>query len=361
MNDCRSSLRLLATFIAFLVALRVAAQDPASLQTELDACVRDHKLAGVSVAVGKGDALWWSSGAGYADVEKQTPMTAATVHRIASISKPIAAVGAMLLVQDGKLRLEDTVRPLVSAWPEAYAPITVYQLLTHTSGIRHYKNLESMSNVHYNTLVDAFAAFKDDAIIAAPGEKYIYSTYGYTVLGAMVEAASGEGLHDLLKRRVWEPAGMTATTFEFAGVPVENCAVGYSLRRKGKLVPSRPTDLSVKYPGGGMLSTAEDLVRFGMAFDAGQLVSIESKAKMLEPAKLSNGSTNDYGLGWNVGKNPKHPGAYAHSGGQAGTSTKLSIYPDAKLVIAIICNVEEAFEAVNSFNGALLDKLTAQP
>jgi len=322
--------------------------------------VRDNKLAGVSVAIAKGDALWWSSGAGYADVEKQVPMTGATVHRIASISKPISAVGAMLLVQDGKLKLEDTVRPLVSAWPESYAPITVYQLLTHTSGIRHYKNLESMSNMHYNTLVDAFAAFKDDAILAAPGEKYTYTTYGYTVLGAMMEAASGEPLHDFLKRRVWEPAGMTATTFEFAGASVENRAVGYALRRKGKLVPSRPTDLSVKYPGGGMLSTAEDLVRFGLAFDAGKLVSLETKSKMLEPARLNDGSTNDYGLGWNVGKNPKHPGVYAHSGGQAGTSTKLSIYPDSKLVIAIICNVEEAFEAINTFNGLLLKSLTEQ-
>lgn len=354
------SMRLVAASIAFFAALPSFSQDTAALQAALEACVRDNKLAGISVAVGKGDSLWWSSGAGYADVDKQVPMSAGTVHRIASISKPIAAVGAMLLVQDGKLKLEDTVRPLVSAWPEAYAPITVYQLLTHTSGIRHYKNLESMSNVHYNTLVDAFAAFKDDAIIAAPGEKYTYSTYGYTVLGAMVEAASGEQLHDYLKRRVWEPAGMKATTFEFAGATVENRAVGYALRRKGKLVPSRPTDLSVKYPGGGMLSTVEDLVRFGLAFDEGKLVNVETKAKMLEPATLNDGSTNDYGLGWNVGKNPKHPGAYAHSGGQAGTSTKLSIYPDVKLVIAIICNVEEAFEAINGLNGLLTEKLAGQ-
>ena len=335
--------------------------NPAAAQAVLESAVAEGKLAGMSAAIGKDGAIIWSSGVGFANVESQTPMTASTVHRIASISKPIAAVGAMLLLQDGKLALDHTLRQHVPAWPEAYPPITIAQMLSHTSGIRHYKGVESMSNTHYDTLAEALGAFQADAMIAAPGEKYIYSTYGYTALGAAIEAASGEPLHDLLKRRVWEPAAMAATTFEFLGQEVPNRATGYTQRRGGKLVLPRPTDLSLKYPGGGMLSTAEDLVRFAQAFQADTLLSAETRALMLSPAKLNDGTETGYGLGWNVGGMKDELTSYSHSGGQSGTSTILTVYPEAGVAIAIICNVDEAFEHVGKVNEALRNLALPKP
>lgn len=335
--------------------------DPAAARAILESAVAEGKLAGISAAIGKDGAILWSGGAGFANVEAQTPMTATTVHRIASISKPIAAVGAMLLVQDGKLALDQTLRQHVPTWPEAYLPITIAQMLSHTSGIRHYKGVESMSNTHYNTLLEALPVFQADAMIAEPGEKYIYSTYGYTALGAAIEAASGEPLHDLLKRRVWEPAGMATTTFEFLGQEVPNRATGYTQRRGGKLVLPRPTDLSVKYPGGGMLSTAEDLVRFAQAFQADTLLSAETRALMLSPAKLNDGTETGYGLGWNVGGMKDELTSYSHSGGQSGTSTNLTVYPDAGVVIAVICNVDEAFEQVGKAKEALRNLALPKP
>lgn len=349
---------------ASLLAFPAFTQDGASLQAALDSCVSNHKLAGISAAIGKDGNIWWSGGAGHADIENEVPMSGRTVHRIASISKPMAAVGALLLVEQGKLRLDDTARQHVAAWPEQYPPLTVYQLLSHTSGIRHYKGAEASTMTHYPNHRIALRAFKDDALLAQPGEKYIYTTYGYTLLGAVIESAAGEELHPYLARTVWSPAGMLDTTFEFRGAIVPRRARGYSRDRDGQLINANYTDLSVKYAGGGMLSTAEDLVRFGVAFQGDKLVSAATRATMLTPAKLTDGSETGYGLGWNVGNRKDDPGAYTHSGGQDGTSTHLAVYPETGLVIAVICNVDGVYEPVSEATQGLrkiaLASLTAQ-
>ncbi len=346
---------------ASLLAFPAFTQDDASLQAALDSCVSNHKLAGISAAIGKDGNLWWSGGAGHADIENEVPMSGTSVHRIASISKPMAAVGAMLLVEQGKLNLEDTARQHVSSWPEQYSPVSVYQLLSHTSGIRHYKGAEASTMTHYPNHRSALRAFKDDAFLAQPGEKFIYTTYGYTLLGAVIESAAGEELHPYLERAVWTPAGMTHTTFEFRGAIVPNRARGYSKDRDGKIINANYTDLSVKYAGGGMLSTAEDLVRFGVAFEGGKLVSAATRATMLTPAKLADGSEIGYALGWNVGKGKDESGTYAHSGGQAGTSTYLAVYPESKLVIAVICNLDDAAKPVSEVTQCLRKIAASSP
>ena len=341
--------------LGILCAALGARADEAALESCLKQAVQRESLPGMSAAVAVRDELHWSGGAGFADVENEVPMRGDTVHRIASISKPIAAVGAMLLVQQEKLRLEDTARMHVTTWPETYPPITLRQLLSHTSGIRHYRGGEASTMAAYPHLRRALHAFKDDALDAQPGEKYIYTTYGYTLMGAMMEAAAGEKLHPFLKREVWEPAGMVSTTFEFAGELVPKRARGYTRDSKGVLRNAPYTDLSVKYPGGGMLSTAEDLVRFGMAFQQGQLVDTTTRDIMLRPTELNDGSETRYGLGWNLGKKENGNGAYTHSGGQAGTTTHLAIHPEEGIVIAILCNVDGAHDSVSGVYRELLE------
>lgn len=350
--------------VAFLLNAPTAQAEPASYEACLQSVLAEHQLPGIAAAVAVGGELRWSGGAGHADIENAVPMSGRTVHRIASISKPMAAVGALSLVEQGKLRLDDTARQHVSTWPEQYSPLTVYQLLSHTSGIRHYKGAEASTMTHYPNHRIALRAFKDDALLAQPGEKYIYTTYGYTLLGAVIESAAGEELHPYLARTVWSPAGMLDTTFEFRGAIVPRRARGYSRDRDGQIINANYTDLSVKYAGGGMLSTAEDLVRFGMAYEGGKLVSAATRATMLTPAKLTDGTETGYGLGWNVGNRKDDPGAYTHSGGQDGTSTHLAVYPETGLVIAVICNVDGAYEPVSEANQGLrkiaLASLTAQ-
>lgn len=354
MTGTRLSCRLLLALGIFCAALDGHAGS-AAFETCLQEAVEREALAGMSAAVAIEGALRWSGGAGFADIENEVPMRGDTVHRIASISKPISAVGAMLLVQRGKLRLEDTAREHVPSWPERYPPITLRQLLSHTSGIRHYRGGEALTMTAYPHLRRALHAFKDDALEAQPGEKYIYTTYGYTLMGAMMEAAAGEKLHPFLKREVWDPAGMVSTTFEFAGELVPRRARGYTRDARGALRNAPYTDLSVKYPGGGMLSTAEDLARFGMAFQQGQLVNAATRDAMLEPATLNNGGKTGYGLGWSLGKRDAKEGSYSHSGGQAGTSTHLAIHPQEGIVIAILCNVDGSGGAVSAVYRELLE------
>ncbi|MFM1918813.1 MAG: hypothetical protein RLZZ303_447 [Candidatus Hydrogenedentota bacterium] len=354
MTGTRLSCRLLLALGIFCAVLDGHADD-AAFEACLKETVEREALAGMSAAVAINGALRWSGGAGFADVENEVPMRGDTVHRIASISKPIAAVGAMLLVQRGTLSLDDTARKFVASWPERYPPITLRQLLSHTSGIRHYRGGEASTMTAYPHMRRALHAFKDDALDAQPGEKYLYTTYGYTLMGAMMEAAAGERLHPFLKREVWEPAGMVSTTFEFAGELVPRRASGYTRDSKGALRNAPYTDLSVKYAGGGMISTAEDLVRFGLAFEQGHLVDTATRDSMLERATLNDGSKTGYGLGWNIGKADTKRSPYSHSGGQAGTSTHLAIHPQEGIVIAILCNVDGAGGAVSAVNRKLLE------
>src|SRR5919109_3491269 len=203
----------LVTLVSACAAVALAAQ-----QTRFDGVVRiaaeGHRQSGapgMSVAVVLDDRLAWSDGFGLADVENDVPARANTVYRIASISKPIAATAVMQLVERGRVSLDDPIQKYVPRFPaKGDQTITVRHLLTHTSGIRHYRGGEMESSREYETVIDALSIFQDDPLLFAPGTKYSYSTYAYNLLGAVVEAASGLNFETYLRTQVWGPAGMTS-------------------------------------------------------------------------------------------------------------------------------------------------------
>lgn len=338
----RSHRAISVAAVACLTAPLWARSGTAELERIAAAGHKESGAPGMSVAVVIGDRIAWASGFGMADVENEVPARANTVYRIASISKPIAATAVMQLVERGRVNLDRPVQTYVPAFPaKGEQTVTVRHLMTHTSGIRHYRDGEMESLETYETVAAALRIFKDDPLLFAPGTKYSYSTYAYNLLAGVVESASGLAFEEYLRSHVWMPAGMTSTYFDHPGRIIPRRAEQY-VRGGGSVRNAPYADLSIKWAGGGMLSTAEDLARFHIALNEGKLLESTTMAEMHTPYRLADGTTSTYGLGWNVSADDRGRTWIAHSGGATGGTTYLLRDPARKLAVAILCNVQNA-------------------
>ncbi len=299
------------------------------------------KVPGMSVAVATGGELVWSGGFGMADLEHSVPATAETVYRLASVSKPITAVAALQLAESGKLDLDAPVRTYVPSFPEKPWPITARQLLCHQGGIRHYRPqwFEVNHTFHYENMVEPLRLFQDDPLVAEPGTKYFYTTFGYVLLGAVVEKVSGQGFVAYLQEHVFRPAGMRHTQADSVHRIIPHRARGYRLSASGEVENCDLVDTSYKIAGGGLSSTVSDMVAFALAVRAGRLLRPETVKMMWTPQKLRNGEATEYGLGWFV-REVKGRRQVSHGGNQNGATASLTMLPEEGIVVAALANLE---------------------
>jgi CubicO group peptidase (beta-lactamase class C family) len=332
------------SLLALVVAARSirAAELSAEKRTAIDAAVEKFKAAkgipGLSVAIGVDHELSYEKGYGLADVENNVPATPDTIYRLASISKMLTGTAVMQLVEQGKIDLAAPIQKYVPKFPEKQAPITCELLLKHQSGIRHYRGADEVrSNIPYARVSDSFKIFQDDPLLFAPGEKFSYTTYGYCVLGAAIEGASGEGYVTYVQKHVCEPAGMKTIQPDVQQKIIPNRANGY--RKTGPLVVNDfAVDVSNKIPGGGWCATPADLVRFAIALDQGKLVSRETLDRMWTVQKTAEGKETPCGLGCFIITIDGDRRVY-HSGGQPKVSTFLTFSPERKTAVAVMCNL----------------------
>ena len=226
---------------------------------------------GVSVAVSRGGRLVWSEGIGCADLELQVPVSTVTRMRIGSVSKPLTAAAVGILVEEGRLDLDAPVQRYVPDFPKKAWPITTRQLAGHLAGIRHYEEGEFEIREHYDTVRKGLSIFENDALLFEPGTRFSYSSYGWNLIAAVIEGASGEPFLDFMQRRVFGPAGMTHTSADDPAPIVPGRARFYTRAATGEVVNAGFVDNSYKWAGGGFLSTAEDLVAFSNALLEGRL------------------------------------------------------------------------------------------
>jgi serine beta-lactamase-like protein LACTB len=300
------------------------------------------RIPGLTIAVAPEGGRIWSNGYGLADIENSVPAAAATVYRLGSISKPITAVAALQLAERGSLDLDAPVQKYVPGFPEKPWPITSRQLLGHLGGIRHYNSVEEVNSTrHYEDLAAPLAIFQDDPLVAEPGTKYSYTTYGYVLLGAVVEGASGVRFMDYLRENIFAPAGMKRIQVDSVHAIIPHRARGYRVSKAGPVENCDLADTSNKIPGGGLSSTAEDLVRFALAVCNGKLLKPATIEEMFSRQRLKDGSRTDYGLGWNLLEvnGVQH---VLHGGGQQGVATMLVMDRQRGLVVAVMSNLEGA-------------------
>lgn len=297
-------------------------------------------IPGLSLAVASNLRLAWSGGFGMADLENSVPARASTVYRIGSISKPITAVAVMQLAERGKLDLDAPIQKYVSSFPEKPWPITARALLAHLGGIRHYRDYEEVTSTrHYSDMLEPLKLFASDPLLFEPGTKHAYSTYGYVLLGAAVEGASGMKFAEYLRQNVFQPAGMDRIRPDNVYEIIPNRARGYRKSRGDGLENCALADNSNKIPAGGLVSTADDLVRFALAVNQGVLLNKSTVEEMFTPQKTRDGTPVPYGLGWRIQEWREKKWVW-HAGSQPGISSYLLALPKEGLVVAVLTNLE---------------------
>ena len=346
MKACWAVLLLMTSLLSAAIAQPQPAELSAKQLQEIRALIEKmmaaHRAPGASFAVGLGGQIVWSEGFGYSDVENQVKALPETAYRTASIGKAMTATAALELVEQHKLDLDVPIQTYCPRFPEKQWPVTARALISHTSGIRHYEgpnvDAELFNTHHYEHVSDSLDMIKDDPLKQQPGEDMLYTTWGYVVLGCVLEGASHEEYRAFMRRTIFDPAGMTVTRDDDPRAIIPNRARGYIIEA-GELKNSRWSDLSSKMAAGGWVSTAPDLVRFMHTWMAGRLVSPATMKMMLEPYKLRSGTIDNFGLGFFI---DDYHGMKAglYGGGTAQVSALIFFVPEKKLAVAGMFNLE---------------------
>lgn len=330
--------------------------------------VAEEKLPGLSLAVAVNGEIVWAEGFRWADLENQTPVTPATLFRIGGVSKTLTAAAVGLLSERGDLDLDAPVQRYVPSFPEKEWPISTRQLMADTAGIRHHRG-EGEIFRKSGCADDAgrLAIFAGDPLRFRPGTEYLYSTYGWVLVGAVVAAAANEPYLDFVQREILTPLGMESTVPDIASQSEPGSAHFYYPRmmldpRYG-LQDAPAVDLSCILPAGGFLSTPSDLVRFGSAMVGGALLDPAIAEELLTPVRLHSGEPTGQALGWTVRRIPmgaggtptriagqglgdavrRRPLSATTVGGHAsGGTAALMIVPEHRIAIAVATNVSGA-------------------
>lgn len=297
-------------------------------------------IPGVSVGIGIGRDVKWTAAYGLSDMENLVPMKTTTMVRTGSLSKPITAVAAMQLVEQGRLLLDVEVQRYVPSFPVKQWPLRIRHLLAHQGGIRSYQGDEIQSTRYYSTILRGLEIFDKDPLLFEPGTKYQYTTYGFNLLGAAIESAAGMPFMEYLREKVFKPARMATIDSDDTFRIIANRSRGYRLNNDRVLTNCGLADTSYKVPGGGLIARAEDLVRFGIAVQTNTLLRRDTVNTMLTPQRFKDGSQSGWALGWGVETVDGHR-RFGHTGGQQGVTTHLVLYPEG-LVIAVMANLEQA-------------------
>lgn len=335
-----------------IAPISVTAQGPATLPADKTAKIEAlitslmsrQGIPALSIAIVTDNQLRWQRGYGMADIENFVPAKAATVYRIASVTKPITAVAVMQLAERGKLDLDAPIQKYVPTFPYKPWTVTTRQLLGHLGGIRNYKDNENDSTRFYGSLKEALSIFRADPLDFEPGTKFSYTTYGYTLLGAVIEGASGMSYMDYMRENIFKPARMSRSRADNVSDIILNRARGYGPKVYGKfdgeLRNAALADTSYKIPAGGLVSTVEDLANFAVAVQDGSLVKKETFEQMSVPQQTRDGKQTPYGLGWFIDGIEDRKGLVWHGGVQQGATSMLFMIPRERFALVILTNLE---------------------
>jgi CubicO group peptidase (beta-lactamase class C family) len=323
---------LLRAIALVLVAASSFGQDAASLDQIVQPYVQSKTFMG-SVLVARGGDVILSKGYGAANLEWNVPNAPSTKFRLGSITKQFTAASILLLEERNKLKLDDPIKNYLPEAPATWDRITLFNLLTHSSGIPNFTALPEYKTLELSDTRPAkiIAMVRDKPLDFPPGEKMSYSNSGYILLGYVIEQVSGGSYEQFVQDHLFTPLGMKDSGYDSNTAIIEHRASGYSPSPKGP-VNAGYIHMSVPYAAGALYSTTEDLLRWEQGLFGGKILSPASLAKMTAPFK------NDYALGVVVQSTGGRK-VVQHGGGIEGFNTFLAYYPDDKLTIAVLANI----------------------
>jgi CubicO group peptidase (beta-lactamase class C family) len=301
--------------------------------------MQEQKVPGISLAIVKDGALVVAKGYGESNVEHHVPVTAETIFQSGSVGKQFTAAAVMLMVEEGRLALEDSITRYLPSAPESWKPIRLRHLLTHTSGIPDYA-VDSFDYRHDATEEELTKMAYGLELQFEPGAKYEYSNTGYLLLGVIIRRVSGQFYGDLLAERMFRPLGMsTARVISEADI-VPHRSAGYQLvdgqlKNQDWVAPS----LNTTADGALYLSTL-DMVAWDKGLRAGAILKPESWKQVYTPVRLSSGESYPYGFGWSVNTRAGAP-LYSHGGSWQGFKAYIARYLGADMTIILFANLAD--------------------
>jgi D-alanyl-D-alanine carboxypeptidase len=301
----------------------------------VDHYLRKKQIPGCAIMVRHDGKVALIAGHGIANLEHGVRVTPQTVFQSGSVGKQFTAMAIMLLVEEGKLALDDPVANYLKV-PDTWSHITVRHLLTQTSGLGDYPEDFSLQSEY--TEDDLLKMIIEQPLAFAPGEKWSYSNLGYVSLGILVHRVSGEFYGDRLQRRVFSPLGMKSSRVISESDIISQRAAGYrlkdgALKNQDWVAPSVNTTAD-----GSLYLTVDDIAKWAAALENEKLLSHSAYEQMWTPVRLNDGTTAPYGFGWGVGKTASGHRLLEHGGAWQGFASYIARYPDDRLCVAVFCN-----------------------
>jgi serine beta-lactamase-like protein LACTB, mitochondrial len=310
-----------------------------------------QNLPGLSVAVGIADDIVWAEGFGFADLEKRLGVTPDTRFRIGQTSIALTSAAVGLLLEKQRLNLDNDIRVYVPEFPQKRWPVTLRQIMGHIAGLRNDAGDEEPLSQRCERAIEGLPRFANAPLLFEPGTGYHRSTYGWILVSAAVEAVVDEPFFTFMRRKLFEPLGMDATSPDSATESIPNRATFYFPRFAGNnhYGPelARDGDYSCFAGAGGFLSTPSDLVRFGLAVSRGRLLQPATVAALQTPQRLPSGEDTAYGLGWHVetialAGEPTRMAGHGTNRVFIGGTTSLLTFPERGIVVAVTANISFA-------------------
>ncbi len=316
----------------------------------IQAQLAEQRIPGLTLVVVKDGTVVYGKGYGYADREIMRPVKPEDRFEIGSISKSFTATAIMLLVEEGKIALDDKLDKFLGATPPHWSAITIRHLLNHTSGLPEYPDAPTFAELNANKILsedDMLVRFRAYSPSWEPGTKYRYCNVGYDILGIIVRSVTGQSYFDFLKQRVFTPLGMHSARLVAPKPARADSAIGYEFK-DGKHVPFVTTDAMSTYLGmaaSGIELSAMDLAKWDAALYSDKILKQSTLTLMWTNNALVQAANADsadiyYGLGWELRTQNGKRWVY-HSGGMPGYVTDFMRYPDQKLTIIVFTNLSD--------------------
>ena len=315
------------------------------------ASIAEQNLPGLSVAVGAAGDIVWAEGFGWADLDNRVRVAPLTRFRIGTASTALTSAAVGLLLEKERLDLDDEIQAYVPAFPEKQWPVTLRQLMAHLAGVRNDGGDEGpLLSARCERPVEALQHFAERPLLFEPGTEYRYSSYGWILVSAAVEAAAGEPFLTFMQKQIFAPLGMEDTRADSAREPIPDRATFYFPRfsadpRYG-LHPMREIDYSCYAGSSAFLSTPSDLVRFAMAINGGTLLQPATVQSLQTSQRLASGQETGYGLGWDletIAFAGRHTRLVGHDGESlGGMVASFMTFPEHGIVVSVASNISYA-------------------
>jgi len=330
--------------VGSLLCLMIVSQTVVAQTDKVDEYVQSEmakqRIPGLSIAVVKNGEVIKAKGYGFANIELKVAASPETIYQSGSVGKQFTSAAVMLLVEEGKIGLDDPITKYFEGSPDTWKDITVRHLLTHTAGVKNYSGADFNYRLDYteDDLVKKAASFPLDF---QPGEKWSYSNTGYILLGILIRKVTGKFYGDFLKERVFGPLGMTTARVITEEDIVPNRADGYRIA-KGEWKNQQYVSPALNTTADGSLYlTVLDMAKWDGALYGEKLLKKSSLDRIWTPVKLNSGKTQNYGFGWGFGKIRDHR-IIEHGGAWQGFTTHIVRFADDKLTVIVLTNLAGA-------------------